>query len=192
MNTHISVVRFLSVVLVLCCIALGAVAQEKMKHDMKQMGDPKGVQGAFVKQSMFVENQFVTLAEAIPQDKYNWRPAEGVRSIAESFLHVARGNYGILTFIGAKVPEGVDMEKLEKSSTDKATIVDAMKKSFKAVNDYVQSVPESDFGREIDFFGNKMTVLDMIMLAATHQHETLGQSIAYARSNGVKPPWSGM
>ncbi|HEX9829987.1 MAG TPA: DinB family protein, partial [Bacteroidota bacterium] len=148
--------------------------------------------GAFVKQSNYVENQFVTLAEAIPQDKYNWRPAEGVRSIAESFLHVARGNYGILTFIGAKVPEGVDMEKLEKSSTDKATIVDAMKKSFKAVNDYVQSVPESDFGREIDFFGNKMTVLDMIMLAATHQHETLGQSIAYARSNGVKPPWSGM
>ena len=188
MNTHTSVMRFLSIAIVLCCVVFGAVAQEKMKDNTMKAT----VQGAFVKQSMFVENQFVTLAEAIPQDKYSWRPAEGVRSIAESFLHVARGNYGILTFIGAKVPEGVDMEKLETSSTDKATIVEAMKKSFKAVNDYVQSVPESDFGREIDFFGNKMTVLDMIMLAATHQHETLGQSIAYARSNGVKPPWSGM
>jgi uncharacterized damage-inducible protein DinB len=176
--------RLLSAVVIALLLGLcGAVAQEKAAA-------PKGVQGAFLKQSKFVEGQFVKLANAVPQEKYNWRPGEGVRSIAEAFLHVAEGNYVTLTTMGGKVPEGVNPQTLEKSTTNKAEIVAAMQKSFKAVDDFVVSVPNKDFDRVVDFFGNKMSVLDMIFLAATHQHETLGQAIAYARMNNVVPPWT--
>lgn len=176
--------RFLAVAMAVVVLGLcSVVAQGKAAA-------PKGVQGAFLKQSKFVENQFVLLANAVPQEKYSWRPADGVRSVAESFLHVAAGNYVTLTTMGGKAPEGVNPQTLEKSTTDKAEIVAAIQKSFKAVDDFVVSVPNKDFDRVVDFFGNTMSVLDMIFLAATHQHETLGQSIAYARTNGVVPPWN--
>lgn len=181
--------RFLVVLLAfLLLTASGLVAQEKTAN--MKMGEMKGVQGSFLKQSKAIEQQFVSLAQAVPQEKYNWRPEEGVRSVAESFLHVAAGNYITLMTMGGKVPEGVDARAIEKSTTDKAKIVEEIKKSFKAVNDYVASVPDKDFERHVNFFGNDMTVLDMIMLAATHQHETLGQTITYARMNHVVPPWT--
>ncbi|HEY4612133.1 MAG TPA: DinB family protein [Bacteroidota bacterium] len=183
--------RYMGAVLLSACMVLTAAAQEKKME--KTMGAMKAsVQGSFLKQSADMEKKFVDLAGAVPQEKYAWRPAEGVRSVAESFLHVAVGNYITMTVMGGKVPEGVNPRELEKSTTDKAKIVEAVKKSFMALSDYVKSIPDNDLSREVDFFGNKITVLEMVMFASGHQHETLGQSIAYARSNGVKPPWSGM
>lgn len=151
---------------------------------------PKGIQGSFVKQSMMIEKQLVSLAEAIPQEKYSWRPGEGVRSIAESFLHCARGNYALMPFIGGKVPEGIDPVKLETSTTDKKAVVDAMKSSFNVINAYIGGLPDTDLEKPVKFFGMEMTVGDMIMLSANHQHEVLGQAVAYARVNGVVPPWT--
>lgn len=174
-----------SVVCLLLMITV-AVAVAQM-HDIKMM---KGVRGSFVRLSTATELQFVSLIDAVPQEKYNWRPAEGVRSVAESFLHVAIGNYVTLKTMGGKVPEGIDPMKLEKSTTDKARISDEVKKSFTAVNEYVASLSDSDLAREVDFFGTKMNVGDMIMFASNHQHETLGQAIAYARMNQVVPPWT--
>jgi uncharacterized damage-inducible protein DinB len=162
---------------------MSAMAQQKVAEE-------KGIQGAFLKQSMSVEKEFVDLAQAIPQEKYTWRPMEGVRSIAEAFLHVAAGNYVTLTTMGGKLPEGVDMRTFEKSTTDKAAIVEGIRKSFRAINDYIAQVSEKDFDRTVNFFGNTMSVLDMIMLAANHQHETLGQVIAYSRMNQIVPPWT--
>ncbi len=180
-NLRVGIVPFLLLVI----IAAGAAAQGM--DDMKMM---KGVKGSFVRLSSATEQQFVSLMNAVPQEKYNWRPAEGVRSVGESFLHVASGNYITLMTMGGKLPEGIDPMKLEKSTTERAKIVEEVKKSFKAVNDYVASLPESDLTREVDFFGMKMNVGDMIMFASNHQHETLGQSIAYARMNNIVPPWT--
>lgn len=175
--------------LTLFAVLASASAQEKM-GDMKKEQEKKGVQGAFLRQSAQVEQQFVSLAEAVPQEKYAWRPAEGVRSVAESFLHVARGNYATIMVMGAKLPEGVDPETVETSTTDKKKILQEIKRSFKAVNDYIGSIPDSDLSRQVNFFGSTVSVLDMVMVAATHQHEVLGQSIAYSRTNGVVPPWT--
>jgi len=172
--------------LLLMIVAAGALAQ---MHDMKMM---KGVKGSFVRFSSATEEQFVSLVNAVPQEKYNWRPAEGVRSIAESFLHVASGNYITLKTMGGKVPDGIDMMKLEQSTSDKAKISQEVKKSFKAINEYVASLSDADLTREVDFFGNKMSVGDMVMFSSNHQHETLGQAIAYARMNNVVPSWTAM
>jgi uncharacterized damage-inducible protein DinB len=170
----------------LACLFLSmfALAQDKM------MEQPTGVRGSFLKQSKHVEDQFVSLAQAIPQKDYTWRPMKGVRSVSEAFLHAAVGNYVMLRTLGDKLPEGVDLKTLQTSTTKKDQIVEAMKKSFTAINDCIVKIPESEYGNHVNFFGMDMTKLDMIFLAATHQHETLGQAIAYARTNHVVPPWT--
>src|SRR5437879_11300305 len=76
------------------------------------------------------ETKLLRLAEAVPAEKYTWRPGEGVRSVSEVFLHVAAGNYGILRRVGAQPPEGLDLRGLEKSTTEKAKVVEALKASF--------------------------------------------------------------
>src|SRR6266446_6644835 len=75
------------------------------------------------------ENKFTRLAEAIPAEKYTWRPAPDVRSFAEVFLHGATANYNLYTLIGAKIPEGLDAKGLEKSTTDKTKVIAILKDS---------------------------------------------------------------
>lgn len=184
--------RLTLALLVMSLVTL-ASAQEKKASALSPQagGDMAGtVKGSFAKQSKFVEGQITSLLQAIPQDKMSWKPGEGVRSVSEAFLHAALGNYVTLSKITGKWPEGIDQKTFEKSSMDKAIIAGEITKSFAAVNGAVAGAPESDYGKTVDFFGNPMTILDMIFLAATHQHETLGQQIAYARVVGVTPPWT--
>jgi uncharacterized damage-inducible protein DinB len=61
-----------------------------------------------------VQQKFIALAEAIPADKYTWRPADGVRSIAEVYLHVAGSNYAIPELIGGTIPDRVNATPLPK------------------------------------------------------------------------------
>jgi hypothetical protein len=77
-----------------------------------------------------LQTKFVALAQAIPQDKFTWRPGDGVRSISEVFLHVAGGNFSIPGMMGAKAPDGYNRQGYETSTTDKAAIVDQLNKSF--------------------------------------------------------------
>jgi uncharacterized damage-inducible protein DinB len=158
-------------------------AQESMKM-------PGGVQGSFLKLQSMLEKESVSLAEAIPQEKYSWRPMEGVRSIAEAFMHLALGNYIVMQTIGVKLPEGIDLKTFQTSTTDKAKIVEALKTSFAFIDGQVGKIPDSDLDREVSFFGNKMDIRDMILVGANHEHEVLGQAIAYARMNQIVPPWT--
>ena len=77
-----------------------------------------------------LEEKIVGLAEAIPEGKYTWRPGEGVRSVSEAFLHVASANYRLPNMIGTPPPEGMDFTDYDKSTTDKAEVIAAMKASF--------------------------------------------------------------
>lgn len=177
--------------LAVVCFSIAVAQEDKMPAQTKSAADmPGGVKGSFLKQSKFVEGQMLSLLEAVPQKKMSWRPAKGVRSTAESFMHAALGNYISSSKITGMMAEGVDPAKLEKSETDKKKIAEALKKSFEVVNQAVTNCPEAEFDMKVDFFGMDMNKMDMIMLGATHQHELLGQQIAYARTNGVVPPWT--
>ena len=110
--------------------------------------------------------------------------------MSESFLHPAAGNYIILKTIGGMVPEGVDLMKLEKSTSDKKQIKMEIQRSFEALRGRVGKLAEVEVSQEVDFFGSKMTVGDMLVFAVAHQRESLGQEIAYARMNKVVPPWT--
>ena len=136
------------------------------------------------------EKELVSLAEAMPAEKYSWRPGEGVRSVGEVYMHVASANYFFPTFWEVKPPAGVDPRGLEKMGGDKAKVVAALKDSFAHLRHAIDGLGDADLGKPVTFFGHPVTVAGVVMVAVSHAHEHLGQSIAYARSNGVVPPWS--
>ncbi|MFL6260405.1 MAG: DinB family protein [Thermoanaerobaculia bacterium] len=182
-----------------CALALSVQAQtaktmEKTakKEDMKeQMKSTGGVRGSILFQIDQAREKLIALANATPAEKYGWRPGEGVRTTGEVFNHVAAANFFLPTFWGAKVPAGVNPQTLEKEmSGDKAKTVDALSKSFDNLREAILAVPEADLDRKIKMFGQDATVRDAMMVLTSHAHEHLGQSIAYARSNGIVPPWS--
>lgn len=136
------------------------------------------------------QREILSLAEAMPAEKYSWRPGAGVRSVGEVYMHVASANYFLPTFWGVKFPAGVDPRGFDKDAGDKAKVVATLKASFEHLHQAIDNVPDADLGKPVDFFGRKAQVADIVLGAASHVHEHLGQSIAYARMNGVVPPWS--
>jgi uncharacterized damage-inducible protein DinB len=137
-----------------------------------------------------LQQKFVDLAGAIPQDKYTWRPAPGVRSFAELFLHISSANYNIPHMMGTALPAGFDPKTFEKSTTDKTQIVAALNKSFTSAIATVQGMTNADFAKLEPKLGPQANDGDVIYILVTHAHEHLGQAIAYARANGVVPPWT--
>jgi uncharacterized damage-inducible protein DinB len=155
-----------------------------------------GFQADFLGQLDYAQKQILSLEEAMPQEKFTWRPSEGVRSVSEVYMHIAFSNYLLLSFMGFEPPAGVeltgdimaDAKKWEATTTDKAKIAELIKKSMDNVRAMVPKV--GDLEKKIDFFGQSITTRNMMINVLTHLHEHLGQSIAYARMNGVVPPWS--
>lgn len=176
----------LSLLSLLSLVSLPAFAHEEAK--------PVGggdVRGEILRQLEDAEKKLTALAEATPPEKFGWRPAEKIRSVGEVFMHVAGGNYFLPTFWGVEVPEGTNPREFEPSGGDKAKVLATMKASFEHVRNAIKNAPEADLGKAIKLFGNDATMRQAMMVATNHAHEHLGQSIAYARMNGVAPPWSG-
>jgi len=137
------------------------------------------------------ETKLVRLAEAIPPGKYNWRPAKGVRSMGEVFLHVAGGNYFLSNKIGAEYPAGMKREDFQKYTGDKAKLVDTLKASFEHAKQAVNKLTDADLEKTATWFGgSEVTYRYAAIFLTAHQHEHLGQAIAYARSLGIVPPWT--
>jgi len=150
---------------------------------------PSGVRALFLQQLSDVEKKMNSLAQAVPAEKYSWRPVAGVRSISEVFTHVAGANYLFPSIAGVKPPEGID-RNMEKTVIEKSKVQEALKQSFEHARKAVQGLSDADMAKEIKFFGRPSTVEALIFIMANHMHEHLGQAIAYARVNGVVPPWS--
>jgi uncharacterized damage-inducible protein DinB len=153
------------------------------------------LQNDLVKQMDDVEKKLVDLLDAEPQDKLKWTPAPGVRSVAEVYLHVAYGNYGLTKMITGKAPPASanftgDAKKWDAQTTDKAAIKKILQASFDFAKDTVKSVADKDLDKDVEFFGHKLSERQGLLVILNHQHEHLGQSIAYARANKVTPPWS--
>jgi uncharacterized damage-inducible protein DinB len=136
-----------------------------------------------------VMRQLIALAEATPQEKFTWRPAAGVRSMSEVYMHIALSNFFLLNATGPKLPADFDA-KLEKSVTNKAEIVAWLKRSFDAVKTARAGLKPEDMQRKVKIFNRDATVDGMYLRIIVHNNEHMGQLIAYARMNNVVPPWS--
>jgi uncharacterized damage-inducible protein DinB len=137
-----------------------------------------------------LQKKFVSLAGAIPAEKYTWRPVEGVRSISELFLHISAANYNIPTLIGGTPNPSSAQKDFDKSTTDKAKIVEQLNRSFGNAISAVQGMSNADFAKPEKRLGPDANDGDVVYKLVTHAHEHLGQAIAYARMNGVVPPWT--
>jgi uncharacterized damage-inducible protein DinB len=137
-----------------------------------------------------LHKKFVDLATAMPPDKINWRPAEGVRSIGEVYLHISQANYGFMGLLGATGPIDFKTKDFEKSTTDKAKIIEYLNSSFDFAKAQITKMANADFAKAQKELGPDANEGDVIYLLLTHAHEHLGQSIAYAREVGVTPAWT--
>ena len=139
----------------------------------------------------FVGKRLVDLATAIPAEKYSWRPAPGVRSVSEVFMHVVGADYLLPSLIGSKLPDGFSRD-MEKTVTDKAKVIEWLKKGTENARAAGTGMSNADLDKKVTvkFLGGEVTQRRVLMIVETHMHEHLGQSIAYARSNGITPPWS--
>jgi len=130
------------------------------------------------------------LADAIPDGDYDWRPEEGVRSIREVVLHVAAANYFFASVLEIETPEGVDFQNMEQSGMSREEAIAALKESLTFIDNSLSEMSMKELETKIDFFGNEVTKRQAILAMGGHASEHLGQLIAYARMNGVTPPWS--
>lgn len=137
-----------------------------------------------------MQKKLTDLAAAIPADKFNWKPAPGVRSIAEVYLHIAGSNYMIMSMLGVTLPADFKKDGFEKSTTDKAKVIDQLNQSFAFALSAVGKMTNADFAKPEKKLGPDANDGDIVYLLVTHAHEHLGQSIAYARMVGVVPPWT--
>jgi len=151
----------------------------------------------FVGQIEFVQGRITQLADAVPQSDYEWRPEKGVRSVSEVYLHIAFSNYMTVSITGGTVPKEVGFEMdfskehdWDIQTTDKTIILEKVNESFATLKEWTKSLTEEDLNREVEAFGMTMTIRNFMITMIGHTHEHLGQSIAYARTNHVTPPWS--
>ncbi len=149
-----------------------------------------GYRSEVLAEVMIQEDKFTRLAEAIPADKFAWRPTPDVRSFAEVFLHVSAANYNLYKLVGTPPPAGLDIKTLEKSTTDKAKVIATLKDSFAHAKTAIKTMPDADLDKSLDWFGGKNTQRGILLFIVRHAAEHLGQSIAYARFAGIVPPWS--
>jgi len=141
---------------------------------------------AFLQELADVQTKIKALAEAIPEEKYAWRPAAGVRSIGEVFGHIAGGNYYLTKVAGVEPPAGnPDFEKLGKKE-----LLVWLDKSYEHVRASLNAATPEQLETPVEFFGQKTTARGIYLKTYGHLAEHLGQAIAYARSVGIAPPWS--
>jgi len=135
-----------------------------------------------------VSRQVVALAETIPAEKYSWRPAPGVRSVSEVFMHLTIANFGLLGITGPKAPNDLN-EESEKTVTTKPDVIRWLKRSFDAVRDAHTGIKTAELQRKVRVNGRDATVDGMYLRIIVHANEHMGQMVAYARMNGIAPPW---
>jgi uncharacterized damage-inducible protein DinB len=137
-----------------------------------------------------VQKKFLDLVEAVPDDKLTWRPSSDARSFAEVFLHVSGERYGILGLMGATPPAGFDGKNFDKSTTDKARIIAELNKSWEFTKKTINGMSNADFARLVPKLGPQANAGDVVYILVADAHEHLGQVVAYARINGIVPPWT--
>lgn len=167
------------------CFALAAVAGGLAPSAPSALAD-EDFAASFHADYERAARKLVALAEAIPADEYDWRPAEGVRSVGEVLAHTAYGNFFFPSRLGAEMPADVGRD-VESRVTAKEDVLALLRRSVANVEAFVASQPDLD--RRVEIAGNQFRAREVMFIIAGHTHEHLGQTIAYARTIGVKPPW---
>jgi uncharacterized damage-inducible protein DinB len=150
---------------------------------------PEGIWQGYDGEWKHVSQQLIALAEATPADKFAWRPAPGVRSTSEVYMHIAMANFYLLSVTGPKMPAGLK-DDTEKTVTSKVEVIDWLKRSLDAVREAHLAAKPNDLERKVHIADRDATADGMYLRIIVHANEHMGQLVAYARMTGVVPPWS--
>jgi uncharacterized damage-inducible protein DinB len=165
--------------------AVCALAVALMVPLARAQSQPTGLQAAFAKDAGTLSDKFTGLARVM-SGKYDWKPAQGVRSVADVFNLIVKEN-GLLAGVLSGIPNtGTKPAPI----SDPAKLQEALKTSYANLQKAITALSDSDLPTPVKLFGENMTKQAAVRLILQDQHEHLGQSIAYARTNGVVPPWS--
>jgi uncharacterized damage-inducible protein DinB len=168
--------------LLFVCLVLGTAASSAQTA-------PEGIWQGYDGEWKHVSQQLVALAEATPPEKFAWRPAPGVRSTSEVYMHIVMANFYLLSVTGPKMPADLK-EEMEKSVTSKAEVISWLKRSLDAVKEAHLAAKPADLTRKVHVADRDATVDGMYLRIIVHANEHMGQLVAYARMTGVVPPWS--
>jgi uncharacterized damage-inducible protein DinB len=150
---------------------------------------PEGIWQGYDGEWQHVSAQLIALAEATPEEKFAWRPAPGVRSTSEVYMHIVMTNLYLLSVTGPKMPDDLKQDA-EKTVTSKADVIRWLKRSLDAVKQaHLKETPQ-DLARKVHIMDRDATVDGIYLRIIVHANEHMGQLVAYARMTGVVPPWS--
>lgn len=138
----------------------------------------------------YVSRLLISIADAIPAEKYGWRPAPGVRSVSEVIMHIAQANFYLLSVTGPKMPHALEGDDVEKRIVSKPEVMAYLRQSLDAVKRARAALKPGELQRKVKIQGTAADVDGMYLRIICHDNEHMGQLIAYARENGIVPPWS--
>ena len=146
---------------------------------------PAGIRAAFEKEVGTLSDKFTGLAHVM-SGKYDWKPGQGVRSVGDVFNLIVKENNLLAGVLSGTPNTGAQPAPI----TDPEKMQEALKASYANLQKAITGLSDTDLQTPVKLFGHDLTKQGAVMLLLGDQHEHLGQSIAYARSNGVVPPWS--
>jgi uncharacterized damage-inducible protein DinB len=150
---------------------------------------PEGIWQGYDGEWKHLSQQLIALAEATPAEKYSWRPAPGVRSTSEVYMHIVIANFHLLSVTGPKMPADLN-GNMEKTITSKPEVIAWLKRSLEAIKTAHGAATPKDMERKVKIADREATVDGMYLRIIIHANEHMGQLIAYARMTGVVPPWA--
>ena len=176
--------RMTEVTAVACALVIAA-AFVAPRLEAQPGSPPATIQATLVKDAATLADKFTGLARVMA-GKYDWKPGQGVRSAGDVFNLIVVEN-GMLTGVltgaagqGGRPAPITDPEKMQE----------ALRASYASLQKAISGLSRADLAAPVKLFGMDMTKQGAVMFLLSDQHEHLGQSIAYARTNGVVPPWS--
>ena len=157
-----------------------------------------GFRAEFLEELAYCEQRYLTLAEAMPAEKYSWRPEEGMRSVGGLFAHVVIDNYRAVAALDQELPAppgGLHLhstfqpETILALSEDKPKLLEELKSSFAQLRARVLKLSDADGDEPRTMMNRETTLRGALLIVDRHLGEHLGQAIVYARINGLVPPW---
>jgi uncharacterized damage-inducible protein DinB len=172
-------------------VALVVLSPTARAQDVLTRDSAAAIKAAFLADLEAMRGKYVGLAEAIPADKYTWRPMEGVRSVSEVLMLIVSEGYGFAPqALGGK--PAMTREEAQKlgAVTDKAQVIEQLTKAFAYAKQSIEAIDPATLVGRRSVFGRERTMPEVVLFVAGDMHEHLGQLIAYARMNRIVPPWS--
>jgi uncharacterized damage-inducible protein DinB len=179
-----------TVLLFLCAAVLFVPSAFSQEQHADEVEVATAVRDRFVRHFEQSSRKMVSLSDAMPAEDYTWSPGDGVMSVARVYAHIARYNYYYLeSSLGIAAPAGVDLDSMEEL-TDKEAVRRVLIASVEHVKQHVPAMTVADLSRTVKLYGEDVSGWAVLLQLVAHMNEHVGQSVAYARMNGVKPPWS--